>query len=234
MSLKITNLQAQQGMFFLEPCSFEFDKGLIVGVFGLNASGKSSFLQAIAYNHRNRVVLGNRSLRVDEMSYLPHPDEEALKIPLLTIVSMTQRAFSKKWREDVFQDLVKKYQIPLSGTFGSLSLGLRQRFILALNLSHQAEVLLFDEPTEGVDNLSRTDIVDDIQSYVLDHEAIAIISTHDYETVERRCDRILVFADGRCILDTTSDYLREDIQHIAGRPLSLKAFVEEVGKGDIR
>ena len=89
---------------------------------------------------------------------------------------------------------------------GQLSKGYRQRVGIAQAMVHQPEVLIFDEPTNGLDPVQIESIRELIRT--LAQTSTVLISTHILQEVEAVCDRVLVLIDGRLVADGPLDSLR--------------------------
>jgi ABC-2 type transport system ATP-binding protein len=89
---------------------------------------------------------------------------------------------------------------------GQLSKGYRQRVGIAQAIVHQPEVLIFDEPTNGLDPVQ----IESIRALIRDlaRTSTVLISTHILQEVEAVCDRVLVLIDGRLVADGPLDSLR--------------------------
>ncbi len=82
---------------------------------------------------------------------------------------------------------------------GELSTGMRQKVQIAISLVHDPEIIIFDEPTNGLDILTAR-IVTDYLKELRDSGKTIIISTHIFSLVEKLCDRVGIIIDGKLML----------------------------------
>ena len=81
----------------------------------------------------------------------------------------------------------------------NLSTGMKQKLSLVISLVHDPEIIIFDEPTNGLDVLTARTVTDYLQE-LRDEGKTIILSTHIFSLVERLCDRVGIIIDGRMIL----------------------------------
>ena len=81
----------------------------------------------------------------------------------------------------------------------NLSTGMKQKLSLVISLVHDPEVIIFDEPTNGLDVLTARTVTDYLQE-LRDQGKTIILSTHIFSLVERLCDRVGIIIDGKMIV----------------------------------
>jgi sodium transport system ATP-binding protein len=86
----------------------------------------------------------------------------------------------------------------------NLSTGMKQKLSLVISLVHDPEIIIFDEPTNGLDVLTARTVTDYLQELRAEGKTI-ILSTHIFSLVERLCDRVGIIIDGRMIACGTLD-----------------------------
>jgi len=99
----------------------------------------------------------------------------------------------------------------LSTPVRQLSLGQRMRGELAASLLHDPELLFLDEPTIGLDAVSKLSVRRFIKSLNRGRSTTVILTTHDFDDIEAVCDRVLVVAKGKVLCDGTLDSLRKTV-----------------------
>jgi ABC-2 type transport system ATP-binding protein len=88
-----------------------------------------------------------------------------------------------------------------SRVIGSFSLGMRQRVKLAQALVHAPELIILDEPTNGLDPAQRAEMLEVIRRVSRDLGVRVLISSHILDDIRRTCDHVVVLRDGRVTLD---------------------------------
>jgi len=99
----------------------------------------------------------------------------------------------------------------LDVTVRQLSLGQRMRCDLAAALLHSPELLFLDEPTIGLDAVSKLAVREFIGRLNKERGVTVILTTHDMDDIEALCRRVLVVNDGRILIDGTLDSLRTSV-----------------------
>ncbi len=184
----------------------------INGFLGPNGAGKTTTIKMTCGLLRP----SSGKITVENTDVVKNPEEARAKIgymsqnfSLYPDLTVRENIFffadlykiEKKIRDERFHLLseelnLRDYQDNLTG---ELPLGIRQRVALAAATLHYPVLLFLDEPTSGVDPLSRTQFFDFIRKYVKSHGATAVISTH-YLAEATFCDEIFLFKQGRIIL----------------------------------
>ena len=103
----------------------------------------------------------------------------------------TKRAiapFYEKWDETLFLELASTFDLPLKKKVKKLSQGMRTKFALALALSHEAELLILDEPTTGLDPVFRRELLHGLSGLLQDEGKSVLFSTHITSDLERIAD----------------------------------------------
>ncbi len=122
---------------------------------------------------------------------------------------------------------------------GHLSGGMKQKLGLAVALVHQPHVLLLDEPTTGVDPVTRQDfwqlLIRLVNQANNDHGEVAVLVSTPYMDEAARCGRVGFMRDGRLLLEGTPAELRQRLEgqilELRGRPLSLLRQMAEADEG---
>jgi len=222
------DIQAVRGI------SFTVDRGEVLGFLGPNGAGKSTTMKMLAgflAPTEGRAVICGHDVVTDGLAarrclgYLPegapaYPDMTALGF-LRFIASI--RGFRGAEAEARIAAVVERIELQgvLEQPIETLSKGFKRRVGLAQALLHDPEVLILDEPTDGLDPNQKHHVRTLIQSMAKD-KAI-IISTHILEEVDAVCTRAMVIAKGRVLADA----LRAELAALAGA-----RAVEESGRAN--
>ena len=114
----------------------------------------------------------------------------------------------------------------------TLSYGLQQRFLMALALSHNAKLLVFDEPTTGIDPATRLEIMEDLYDYVFEHNATAIISTHLVRELSSMIDFVAYVEQGQMLMFTDIESFQDqaknllELRNVNFDKITVESFVE--------
>ena len=199
--------------------SFSAYKGEIYGLLGPNGAGKTTTLRMLATlikpDSGDAFILG-KSVKDNEK-------EVRKKIGFLTSELKLEDFFTPSYLYDFFselygvekslkdrrkQELFHKFGIDKFADvkFGNLSTGMKQKVSLVISIVHDPELIIFDEPTNGLDVLTAKVVTDFLQELKRNGKTI-ILSTHIFSLVEKLCDRVCVIIDGRAVAEDTLENL---------------------------
>lgn len=202
--LSIKEFQTKD-LFKNRSLTLDLEPGYILGVIGPNGSGKSQFLENITLKplkYQGSIKLnGNPNYR-KEMSYIPEkfPYLPHMKIKEISkLISLAQTSFCM----DTFNSLLNRYELDRKLKIKKLSLGQKQRLMIAISLASKAKLIVMDEPTEGIDPFSLELIMDDLREYVIVNDANLVIVTHQIKIYEAFFDHILYMEDHEILLNET-------------------------------
>jgi len=235
--------------------SFEVSKGEVVGFLGPNGSGKTTTMRLLTsfYTPDSGEIyidgIDNQARDVEtraKIGYLPENNPiyaDLLVHEYLSFIADLRGLTGEERRAGIEQavgetGLEEVYYRPV----GQCSKGYRQRVGLAHAILHQPEILIMDEPSEGLDPNQRVPIRDLIRRMGL--ERTVLLSTHVLQEVEPTCDRLLIISRGRIVAQGSVAELRDRARrdrHIelevqgAGVEDTLKALpnVESIERRDI-
>lgn len=196
----------------VEDLSFSAYEGEIFGLLGPNGAGKTTTLRMLA----TLIRPDSGDALVDGASIVSQPDAVRAKIGFLTSELKLEEFFTPNYLFDFFSNLHQvepsvreQRKKSLFDRFGigefaevkvaNLSTGMKQKTSLAISLVHDPHIIIFDEPTNGLDVLTAKVVTDFLQELKQEGKTI-IVSTHIFSLIERICDRVGIIIDGRMVL----------------------------------
>jgi ribose transport system ATP-binding protein len=217
--LEVRNLAAPP---LLKSASFDLRRGEILGIAGLMGSGRTQLLRSIfgldrsengTITVKNKTISGRRntpSMRlIDGLGYLSEDrkgDGLALNLSVADNVTVTKFSSCSRWgwldlgkQRSATEKLVESLKIKANGPgqpVGSLSGGNQQKVIVARLLHQDADILLLDEPTRGIDIGSKAQVYETIAECAARDKAILMVSSYLPELFGV-CDRLAVMSRGR-------------------------------------
>lgn len=213
--IEAKNLSKNYGSFkALDDANFSIGLGRIVGVIGSNGAGKTTMLNAIlgltSYNgelsvlgqdpSHDRAKLMENVCFISDVATLPR----WLKVSeVIDFVEGVHKSFS---REKVL-DYLSRTKIPLNKKVKGLSKGMVTQLHLAIVMSIDAQLLVLDEPTLGLDIIFRKNFYDNLLEDYFDHERTILVTTHQVEEIENILTDAIFIRDGKIVLNATLDDL---------------------------
>ena len=219
-TLEINNLTKRFGLrTVVNDISFKADRGEVLGFLGPNGAGKSTTMKMIVgflspTSGTAKVcgsdVLENPLAVKSAVGYLP---EGAPAYPDMTPHTFLHfiagiRGFNRSERRDRVENAVKITRIEevSQQPIETLSKGYKRRVGLAQALLHDPEVLILDEPTDGLDPNQKQVVRDLIRD--MSAKKCIVISTHILEEVDAVCTRAMIIAAGKVVADGSPDELK--------------------------
>lgn len=216
-ALKIENLTKtyENSDFKLDNVSFEVPKGSIVGFVGKNGAGKSTTINTMLN------LINKDSGKIEILGQEMTDDSLDLRDKLGVVfdstnfnseltITMLEKVFSsiyKNWNKQQFFDYIKKFDLPTNKKIATFSHGMTMKVGLCVALSHDAEFLILDEATSGLDPIVREEILDIFLEYVENEKNSILLSSHISSDLENVCDYIVFINNGKIVLKESKDVL---------------------------
>jgi ABC-2 type transport system ATP-binding protein len=192
--------------------SFEVGRGEIVGLLGQNGAGKTTVMKIVTgylEPTEGTVEVGGADVILDrqrvqrQIGYLPEnaPTYPEMLVQEYLLLMAELRGIGADKRNAAVIDAVKATGLVdyLVRPIATLSKGFRQRVGLAQAILHKPEVLILDEPTNGLDPVQIVEIRGLIRK--LAEKSTVILSTHILPEIEAVCDRVVILIDGELATD---------------------------------
>jgi ABC-2 type transport system ATP-binding protein len=240
--LEVAGLRKSYGDFALADVSFSLPEGYVMGLVGPNGAGKTTIIKLIM----NLIAPESGEIRVFGLDHRAHEAEVKARIGWVydvapfyadATLSDTRRAvapFYAGWNESLFQELVTEFQLPLKKKVKTLSQGMKTKFALALALSHDADLLVLDEPTTGLDPVVRRELLHGFSDLLQDEGKSILFSTHITTDLERIADFVTFIRDGSITLSASREELSEHWGVVRGDDEALAAMDPSTVRGGRR
>jgi ABC-2 type transport system ATP-binding protein len=196
----------------LDRANFTVESGRIVGLIGPNGAGKTTALRAVlgltSYEGQLQ-VLGREPLR--DRTALMHDACFIADVAVLPSWLRVDHAIDfvagvhPRFRRDRAMALLAKTQIGGKRRMRELSKGMKTQVHLALTMAIDANLLVLDEPTLGLDILARSAFYDALVNDYMDETRTILITTHQVEEVENLLTDVLFIDKGRIVVDSSLD-----------------------------
>jgi ABC-2 type transport system ATP-binding protein len=201
--------------------SLQIKKGSIYGLLGSNGAGKTTLLRILAgiilqdkgsVNIQGEDVYENSILK-DKCIFLPDTPFAFSHYNIQQMADFYSSIYSG-WNEKRFCELRSVFQIDLHKKIHKLSKGMKRQVSFWFALSAMPEVLILDEPLDGLDPVMRKKVKQLMIEDVAEREMTILISSHNLREVEDLCDTIGILHKGEIVLQRDLDDLKSDIHKV--------------------
>lgn len=214
MLIKLNNIEKNYPQFHLN-CSLEVPEGCVTALIGPNGAGKSTTFKSI---------LGLVRPDSGNMELFGKPAEELTKHDLEMMgVVMSDSGFSgylyvkdlvpilthlyKEFQKENFLKKCEQFGLPLNKKIKDFSTGMKAKLKILVAMSHNARLLILDEPTAGLDVLAREEILDMMRDYMIPGDRSILISSHISSDLEGLCDDFYLIDCGQITMHEETDVL---------------------------
>ncbi|MCB9228254.1 MAG: ABC transporter ATP-binding protein [Deltaproteobacteria bacterium] len=219
--IEVQNLTRKYGDFTaVKGVSFSIPEGQIIGLLGHNGAGKTTTLKVLTgflEPSSGTVLIGGQDIRTQRVEiqrrigYLP---ENSPLYPEMTVLEylryvVNMRGIPEEEQPQAIRDAIRATNLASKAEqkIETLSKGYRQRVGVAQAIIHKPDILILDEPTNGLDPtqiLAMRQLIKDLSRH-----ATVILSTHILQEVEAICDRALIIMGGQLVVDSLLSDLQE-------------------------
>jgi ABC-2 type transport system ATP-binding protein len=209
---------ALQGLDLLVPA------GSIFGFLGRNGAGKTTTIKTLMGLMRSDrgsarvfgipVAGADHSTEVRRRIGFVTEDKEMY--PYMTVEQIIDftRPFFPKWRADLERRYLRMFELPPKRKIPDLSKGMRSKLMLLLAISRGAELLILDEPTDGLDPAANEDMLRELVAIAAASETTIFFSSHQLAEVELIADHIGIVDQGKMVVTGSLDALKLRYQRL--------------------
>jgi ABC-2 type transport system ATP-binding protein len=220
--------------FALSDISLNVPMGAIYGFLGPNGSGKTSTIRlfmGMLKPDRGSISIFGRAVPKDMKSILArigYVPERPHVYPMLTVAEQLRyhASFFRLWDDGWAKELMGRLELDADRKISRMSKGETGKLLLLLALSQRPDLLVLDEPTDGLDPVVRRDVMAAVLDYVSETSATVFISSHLVHELERICDWVGVMDAGRLVAELPMQRFKNGIKRLRvdGAPDVLEAF----------
>jgi len=253
----VSNAIEVRGLSYRAGRSFEISgldlnvpAGSIYGFLGPNGAGKTTTIRLLLAMTRRLAgevrLLGHDVPRevaqaLARTGYVP---ERPHLYPALTVAESLRlhAGFFQRWDATWADQLQRSFGLPGDRPVGSLSKGEAGKLLILLALAQRPELLILDEPTDGLDPMVRRDVLTAVLDYVAETGATVFISSHLVHELERMCDWVGVLDHGRLVAEMPIQSFKSGVkrirltgspEHVEDAPFAvLSRMAEPLGPGE--
>ena len=212
--LKLDKVKKHYKEFELD-CSLEVQAGCVTGLIGKNGAGKSTTLKLIL----GLIYPDSGSVRIfgKPVEALGTKDKENIGVVLadsgfngyLTVNDLIPVLVNlyRKFNKEDFIKRCREFDLPMNQKMKEFSTGMKRKLQVLAAISHEAELLVLDEPTAGLDVVARDELLGLLREYMERDGRAVLISSHISGDLEGFCDDVYMIDDGQIILHEETDQL---------------------------
>ncbi len=215
--IEIKNVTKRYEGFCLDNISFTVPAGSITGFIGQNGAGKTTTIKSIL----NLTSIDSGEIKLFGLDHIK--DETAVKeriavvfdeLPFHEVLTPKNLAgiFSgiyKKWSTETYSAYLKRFDLPADQKIGRFSKGMKMKLQIACALSHDAELLIMDEATTGLDPVVRDEILHIFMEYLRQGDRSILMSSHITSDLDKIADNVCFIDSGHIILTGCKDEILE-------------------------
>lgn len=214
-ALEVRNLRKDYGDFVLDKLSFTLPRGVIMGLIGENGAGKSTTINCILneiQKDAGEILIFDKDNIVDEKeikSKLGVVFDENHFPDIFTPLEIGKfmAGIYSGWEWPTYRQFLEKFELPKGKKIKDFSKGMKVKLAFAVALSHNAELLILDEATSGLDPIIRDDVLDMLIDFVQDESHSVLVSSHITSDLEKVADYITFIHKGKLIFSHDKDDL---------------------------
>lgn len=235
MIIEVKEVSKRLGSFTLNNITLELPKGYICGLIGPNGAGKTTLLHLILGLYRPE----GGSILIDGMSYNDRETQIHDRIGTVLLEDLFDGALTLRQNGDeygryyssynaqVLEQYLERFGLESGRLFKKLSKGEKLKFQFAFALSHNAKLLVLDEPTGNFDVSFREEFFKILKEFIADGERSVLLSTHLTEDLDRMADYICYLEKGKVIFSGDIEELHDTYRMVAGEDYKVKLLRKE-------
>lgn len=233
--------------FTLATINLAVEAGSVVGFVGTNGAGKTTTLKAIlgliAADEGTIDLLGERvtvgSKTIDALKSRIGIVFDTCAFPstcrVSDVGSMGRGAY-QTWNQARFEELCHTFDLAPKKKIQELSRGMGMKLTLSFALSHDPELLIFDEATAGLDPMARDEVIDILRQFMDQPRHGILMSTHITSDLEKIADEVICIDEGRIVFDLPREAISDEagIAHLRAGEVNTVLGSELASSGNMR
>lgn len=205
----------------LDNLNMHVEKGSVYGLVGPNGAGKTTVIKHITGVLRENlgdVFVGDSRVYENvavkqKMVYIP---DDVFFFPSYTIKDMSKfyKQVYNTWNQERFDHLREVFDIDINRRVQRLSKGMQKQVAFWLGICTMPDVMILDEPVDGLDPVMRRKVWSLILQDVAERETTVLISSHNLRELEDVCDHVGIMHQGRVVLEKRLDDIKSDVHKL--------------------
>lgn len=217
-AIELRSVTKKYDGFTLDSVSFDVPKGSVMGFIGQNGAGKTTTMRGLL----NITKIDSGEIKLLGKDHVK--DEREIKKDIAVVFDampfddiFTPKDLSKifaglypNWEDKTFSDYLDRFELPYKKKVGKFSKGMKMKLQIACALSHNAELLIMDEATSGLDPIVRDEILHIFMEYMQTGERSILMSSHITSDLEKIADCVTFIDKGSVLISGYKDDILEN------------------------
>lgn len=206
--------------------NLSIQKGNIYGLLGRNGAGKTTLLKQIMgllFPEKGECLVFEKPANerlpeiLDKIYFIP--EEFELPSVSMDLFVKLHAPFYQGFDSELYKKYLSEFEISANSKLNSLSYGQKKKFLIAFGLATKTQILILDEPTNGLDIPSKSQFRK-IMATSMDEERCIIISTHQVRDLASLLDHIIILENGKAIFDQSTVDISSKLSFVQTRDLT--------------
>lgn len=220
--IEVKNVVKRFGDFTaLDGVDMHVKRGSVYGLVGPNGAGKTTIIKHLAGIYRPNAG----EVKIDSVPVYENTDikkrvvyvsDDLYFFPNYSIKDMAAyyRGIYPSWDENKFREMSDVFKIDLRRNVRRLSKGMQKQVAFWLGLSSNPDVMILDEPVDGLDPVMRKNVWNLMLAEVANREMTVLVSSHNLRELEDVCDHVGIMNNGRVVIEKALDEVRGNIHKV--------------------
>jgi len=207
-AIELKNITKRYDGFTLDHVSFNVPKGKIMGFIGQNGAGKTTTIRSML----NVIHIDEGEINLLGLDYLKYEQQIKQRISVIFDELPFHNVFNAndiakifegiydEWNNTTYKEYLDIFQLPRKKGVGDFSKGMKMKLQIACALSHNAELVIMDEATAGLDPVVRDEVLQIFAKYVKDGKRSILMSSHITSDLDKIADSVTFINKGRVLL----------------------------------
>ena len=221
--IKIENLVKYfDGRCVLDGINLNVPRGCIYGLLGRNGSGKTTIIRILLGleppTRGQTFLLNAESTELSaklhsRIGYVAEGHNLIQNYRVGRLIKLC-KDLSLQWNDEFFNHLIETFRLPADRRVKELSIGMRAQLNLALAMAIEPELLIFDDPTLGLDTVARRQFLELAIDLIQQQGRTILFCSHILSDVERIADKVGILAAGKLVVDCPLEQLKERVKKL--------------------
>lgn len=205
----------------LDNMDIHIKKGSVYGLVGPNGAGKTTFIKSLMSIYRldggTLSIDGDTDISKEELKQrVIYISDDLYFFPAYSIKQTAKfyASIYKNWDEETFLKLQDIFKIDINRKVRKLSKGMKKQIAFMMGISAKPDIMVLDEPVDGLDPVMRRNILNIILAEVEERKMTVLISSHNLRELEDVCDHVGIMHNGTIVIEKSLDDVKGNIHKL--------------------